>query len=271
MRSCALGTPSGDGGVVVQMATEIGENFREMELWEHLAELRTRLIRAVAYLAVGLLIAWPLFPWIEAVVRAPMDPIMHAKGWKWIYKHITDGFMLRLQVSLVSGLIVAIPFVTLEVWGFVAPGLTRSERKACYVVFPASIFFFMGGVLCGYLLMSTTVGYFAQFISDDTTLLQDPIPYLTFMVKMILAFGICFQLPLILMFLCWVGMITSRNLVSAWRYAIVGCFAVAAIATPGGDPMTMSIMAAPLAILYLASIFLCGLVEKVRRRDPALA
>ena len=252
------------------MATETGENFREMELWEHLAELRTRLIRSVVYLALGLVVAWFFYDWIYTLVKAPMDPVMKAHDWKWVFKHFTDGFMLHLQVSLVSGLILAIPLITFEVWGFVAPGLTRNERKACYVVFPASVLFFLGGVVCGYFLMSTTVAYFAQFITDDTTLFQDPIPYITFMVKMIVAFGICFQLPLILMFLCWVGMINSRHLVGAWRYAVVGCFAVAAIATPGGDPMTMTIMAAPLAILYLASIFLCGLVEKVRRRDSAL-
>jgi sec-independent protein translocase protein TatC len=251
------------------MATETGENFREMELWEHLAELRTRLIRSVVYLALGLVVAWSFYPWIYKVVKAPMQPVMDAHGWQWIFKHFTDGFMLQLQVSLVSGLILAIPLITFEVWGFVAPGLTRSERKACYVVFPASVFFFLGGVVCGYFLMSTTVDYFARFITDGTTLFQDPMPYITFMVKMIVAFGLCFQMPLILMFLCWVGMITSRSLVGAWRYAMVGCFAVAAIATPGGDPMTMTIMAAPLAILYLASIFLCGLVEKVRRRDQS--
>jgi sec-independent protein translocase protein TatC len=249
------------------MTTESGENFREMELWEHLSELRTRLIRAVIWLALGMSIAWYFYPWIETLVRAPMDPIMKARNWQWVYKSFQDAFLLRLQVSLVAGLIFAIPAITLEVWGFVAPGLTRNERKACAVVFPASIFFFLGGVICGYFLMGTTVGYFAQFISSDTTLLQDPIPYLTFMVKMVVAFGICFQMPLILMFLCWVGMVTSKALVGAWRYAMVGCFAVAAIATPGGDPMTMAIMAAPLAVLYFASIFLCGLVEKVRRRD----
>lgn len=248
------------------MASTEAENFKEMELWEHLAELRARLIRSALYVVAGLIVAWIFFEPIQALLKAPMEPIMRARDWKWVYRTVTEGFMIRLQVSLVAGLVLAIPLVTFEAWGFVAPGLTRNERRACAVVFPASIVFFLGGVACGYLLIGVTMNYFAQFITGDTELLQDPLMYLTFMMKMVVAFGLCFQLPLVLMFLSWIGLVSAAQLRGAWRYAVVGCFAVAAIATPGGDPMTMSIMAAPLAILYLASIALCSGVERVRRR-----
>jgi sec-independent protein translocase protein TatC len=164
----------------------------------------------------------------------------------------------------VAGLVVAIPLVTLELWGFIAPGLTRSERKACYFVFPLSVLFFFGGIFCGYELMSVTIDYFAQYIPQDVQLLQDPMKYIVFLVKMVVAFGICFQMPVVLMFLGYVGLVTSQTLREQWRLAVVGCFVVAAVATPGGDPMTMMIMAAPLALLYLASIFLVAFVEKVR-------
>jgi sec-independent protein translocase protein TatC len=242
------------------------EDFKEMELWEHLQELRARLIRSALYVIFGLVVAWCVYPWLEQLFYAPIQPVMEKNGWKFVHRHITGGFMLRLQVSLVAGLVLAIPLVTLELWGFIAPGLTRTERKACYFVFPLSLMFFFMGVACGYVLMRTTVEYFAQFIPKSVDLLQDPVPYITFLVKMVVAFGICFQMPVILMFLAWIGLVTSKMLREQWRLAIVGCFAVGAIATPGGDPMTMSIMAAPLAVLYIGSIFLCALVERMRAR-----
>jgi sec-independent protein translocase protein TatC len=245
------------------------DDFKEMELWEHLDELRSRMIRAALYVCLGLGVAWAIYPILWKIFFDPILPIMAAKGWKIVFRHFTDGFMLRLKVSLVAGLVVAIPLVTLELWGFIAPGLTRSERKACAVVFPLSIFFFFGGVLCGYIMMSVAIGYFAQFIPDTGELLQDPLEYIMFLVKMVVAFGICFQLPVVLMFLAWVGLVNSDTLKKGWRIAVVGCFVVGAVATPGGDPMTMSVMAAPLAILYVASIYLCALVEKLRVRQDA--
>jgi len=243
------------------------DNFKEMELWEHLSELRSRLIRSAFYVVIGLVAAWNVYPWLWDLFVAPLQPVLNEIQGKIVYTTFTQGFMLRLQVALVAGLVLAIPLVTLEVWGFIAPGLTRNERRACYVVFPLSLFFFFFGLVVGYALMSVTVGYFAQYIPKDVELLQDPGKYITFLVKMVVAFGLCFQMPVILMFLSWIGMITTRTLKEQWRLAVVGCFAVAAIATPGGDPLTMVIMAAPLAILYLGSIVLCTFVERLRARQ----
>ncbi|MCC2670743.1 MAG: tatC [Armatimonadetes bacterium] len=240
------------------------DDFKEMELWEHLQELRTRLIRSACYLILGLSIAWAVYPWLNELFFAPLTPVLKQIGGKIVYTHFAQGFMLQLQVSLVAGLIVAIPLVTLELWGFIAPGLTKSERKACYVVFPLSLLFFFMGIICGYELMSVTISYFAQYIPKDVELLQDPLKYIVFLVKMVVAFGICFQMPVVLMFLAYVGLVNSTVLREQWRMAVVGCFIVAAVATPGGDPLTMMIMAAPLALLYVSSIFLVGFVERVR-------
>ena len=248
------------------MAAEQEESFKEMELWEHLSELRGRLIRSVVYILIGLVAAWNFYPLLWKLFVAPLQPILQQLDGRIVYTTFTQGFMLQLQVSLVAGLVIAIPLVTLEIWGFIAPGLTRTERRACYLVFPLSLAFFFLGLATGYALMSVTVQYFAQFIPKDVELLQDPGKYITFLVKMVVAFGVCFQMPVILMFLSWIEMVSSKFLRQQWRMAVVGCFAVAAIATPGGDPMTMSIMAAPLAVLYLASIGLCAFIEKIKAR-----
>jgi sec-independent protein translocase protein TatC len=243
------------------------DDFKEMELWEHLDELRQRLIRAALYIALGLAVAWAIYPELWNLFFKPLKPVLEEHGWKIVFRNFTDGFMLRLKVSFVAGLVVAIPLVTLELWGFIAPGLTRQERKACQVVFPLSILFFFGGVVCGYMMMSVAIGYFAQFIPDTGELLQDPLEYIMFLVKMVVAFGVCFPLPVVLMFLAWVGLVSSETLKKGWRIAVVACFIVGAIATPGGDPMTMMVMAAPLAALYVTSIYLCALIEKFRQRQ----
>jgi len=243
------------------------DEFKEMELWEHLQELRTRLVRSLAYVALGLVVGGIAYPWVFKVLWAPLQPILDAGLGRIAFRTITEGFTLWLQVSFIAGLVVALPLVTMEVWGFVAPGLTRSERRVCAFVFPLSVLFFFLGVGTGYAILRPSLSWFAQFIPEGTEVLQSPAMYLVFAMKMVVAFGICFQLPMVLMFLSWVGLVTSAQLRATWRYAVVGCFAVAAIATPGGDPFSMCLMAAPLAVLYAASIFLCAFVERMRERQ----
>jgi len=250
------------------MAAEDREEFKEMELWEHLEELRTRLIRALCYVLLGLVVAWAVYPWLKDLFFAPFEAVAKDhKNFEIVYTTFGQGFTLQLQVALVAGLVLAIPLVTLEVWGFVAPGLTRTERKACYLIFPLSLFFFFFGVFCGYAVMEPSVRWFADYIPPEVKLMQDPGKYILFMVKMVVAFGLCFQLPMILMFLAYVGMVSSKVLAQQWRLAVVGCAVVAAVATPGGDPFSMFLMGVPLAILYIASIFLCAFVERIRARQ----
>lgn len=249
------------------MAEVEHEDFKEMELWEHLAELRTRLMRAALYVVVGLIAAWTIYPWLYKLLFWPMQPIFKENNnWKIIYTNITEPFMVQLQVSLFAGLVIAIPLITSELWGFVAPGLTRKERKVFYMVVPLSVIFFFMGVVCGYVVMFPSVVWFVSFIPKDAALYQNPLNYMIFMVKMVVAFGICFELPMVLMFLAYIGMVNSRVLVEQWRMAVVICVAVGAIATPGGDPFSMILLAAPLVILYVASIFLVRFVESVRER-----
>lgn len=248
----------------MHMPKDEREEFKEMELWEHLAELRTRLIRSLIWVLVGLVASWGAYPLLYREFFRPIDRLFRERGWEVVYTTITQGFTLQLQVCLIAGLVVAIPLVTFEVWGFVAPGLTKSERKACYFIFPLSVLFFFLGLACGYSITEPSMRWFADFVPTGVKVLQDPGKYILFMVKLVVSFGVCFQLPLVLMFLCWVGLLTSRTLKEQWRLCVVACFAIAAIATPGGDPFSMLMMAVPLAILYLASIGLCVFVERIR-------
>ncbi len=248
------------------MAEHQQEDFKEMELWEHLSELRARLVRSFIWLLLGAALGWVLYPLLWTLFFSPLEPLLKKYGGRVIFTNFTGPFVLQLQVSLIAGIAMALPFVTIEVWGFVSPGLTRSEKAVCRIIFPLSVVFFLLGIVTGFIIMGPSVAWFLGFLpaNEGAQLLQDPTQYMTFLAKMVLAFGICFQLPLVLMALSYIGLVSSRALVEHWRMALVGCFILGAVATPGGDPFSMVLMSLPLGVLYIASIFLCRLVERFK-------
>ena len=109
---------------------------REMELWEHLSELRSRIIRSLIFIAVGMLICWLFYDELFAFLSAPLKAVHKLKDVKFLWLSITEPFMVQMQISLVGGLILAIPFITTELWGFVGPGLTAEEKKGFHLVVP---------------------------------------------------------------------------------------------------------------------------------------
>src|SRR6266581_2215418 len=141
---------------------------REMELWEHLSELRSRIFRALIYLVVGAIVCWFLYPTLSAFIQKPFWPLVQKYHVKLVFEHITGPFMLKLQISIIGGLILALPFLTLELWGFVAPGLTREERKGFYFVVPLSLFFFFLGITTAYFILPSAFGYFASFLYQSS-------------------------------------------------------------------------------------------------------
>jgi sec-independent protein translocase protein TatC len=239
---------------------------REMELWEHLAELRGRIFRALLYIAIGMIISWAFYRQLRGFLEVPLRQVL-GNDLKFLYTNVPQAFMARMQISLVSGLILAMPFITLEMWGFVAPGLTREERKGFHVVVPLSILFFLMGVTMAYVILPNAFRWFVSFIEPGETLEQNPLQYVVFVVKMMLAFGIVFQLPVVLMFLAWIGVVTSQTLKENWRTALVLTSVLGAVATPSQDAFSMLLMAVPLAGLYFSSIWLVGMVERMRSRQ----
>jgi len=239
---------------------------REMELWEHLAELRGRIFRSLLYVAVGMVICWLFYYDLRSFLEAPLRQVL-GKDLQFLYTNVTQPFMVRMQISLVAGLILALPLITLEMWGFVAPGLTPEEKKGFHVVVPLSILFFLMGVTTAYVILPNAFRWFVSFLEAGEKLEQNPLQYIVFVVKMMLAFGIVFQLPVVLMFLAWIGLVTSQMLKENWRTALVLTSVLGAVATPSQDAFSMVLMALPLAGLYFASIWLVGMVERMRSRQ----
>jgi len=199
-----------------------------------------------------------------------MHPIRQAFGPKIgeiVYLNFTEPFFVQFQICLVAGVVVAMPLLLWEVWGFIAPALTYNERKWALLVLPVAVFLFFVGVALSYLIFPMAINWFISYLPPDAKILQSPLRYVTFLTKMCLAFGLVFQLPLLLMFLAAVGVISSDLMKQQWRGATVTLAIAAAIFTPSNDAFTMLMMAIPLVILFLASIWLVQLVERYANRS----
>ena len=239
---------------------------KRAELFEHLSELRNRLIRSILYVIMGAIAAWVLYDrLLFPLLTRPMMPILRKMDSKFLLTGFPEAFMIQMQICLVAGLIIVLPLVTLEIWGFVAPGLMQNEKRPLKWIVPMSIVLFLIGVVLCYFILPKAFQWFALYVPKDAELRPSVQQSILFTVKMLFAFGVVFELPVVLMLLAKVGIINSRMLRAHWRICVVGVSVVAAVATPSNDAFSMLCMAIPLAFLFLFSIFLVWLVEEERR------
>jgi len=300
---------------------------KRMELTEHLAELRTRLMRSIFYLIVGTIIAYQFFspiydamyqplkreitrlnairgvraarerahqaglPWDPLNLPAPHNPptgddiVVLQKTMVWmqlhpsninqlsgdVFKGFTEPFMVKLKLSMIFGLILVTPFVMKELALFVLPALTPQERKPLRTLFPLSVFLLICGITVAYITLFFAMGWFLSYLDEfptGATLLQDPNDYIMFFVKMMAAFGIAFQLPVVLVTMAYAGLVTSQGLSKQWRWGVV-IAALGGLLTPSNDLISMALMSIPLLLLYFGSIVLVKQVERTKARDKA--
>ena len=239
------------------------------DLVSHLDELRSRLIRSAVYIALGALAVWFCFDPVYAFLARPIVEPLRAAGGKLNYRTVLEPFMIRLQIALVGGLIVALPFITWEAWAFIAPGLTRAERRTIRPVVPASMVLFVMGVAMAYLLTGPSVRWLMRYQLPDTQALLNLSDNLLLILKFYVVFGVGFQIPIVLVVLSALGIVNARLLWRHWREASVAIFLVAAIVTPTADPLTMTIAALPMVLLYLGTIWIIKVIERRRERQAA--
>lgn len=238
--------------------SRIASRDREMGLFEHLAELRTRLLYCFLALAVGSSIAWNKSIEFQGWFAAPILKALRESGKPngMISTQPTGFFTLTLSFSLVAGLILVMPFILFQVWRFIEPALTNSERRYGLVLVPfSSVLFFLGAGL-GYSVSPLFFRFFLQFQPDNIAAQWDYFDSVMLMAKMLLAFGIMFQVPVVIIFLSKIGLLTRDLLIEYWRHAIIAIFLVAAILTPTWDPVSLAVCATPPCLLYLLSIWL---------------
>ncbi|MEM7046275.1 MAG: twin-arginine translocase subunit TatC [Pseudomonadota bacterium] len=243
-----------------------------MPLVEHLKELRKRLLISVCAFAVSSAAAYVFADGIYGFLSAPLRDLMGEDG-RMIYTALTEVFFTHLKVALFGGLVIAFPVIASQMWFFIAPGLYQNERRAFLPFLLASpALFILGTAVAYYLVIPLAWRFFLSF-EGPSTMGGLPIEleakvgeYLGLVMKLIIAFGLSFQVPVALMLLVKAGLLSCRALKRYRKYAIVIAFVMAAVLTPP-DLISQVMLATPIILLYELSVILAFLVERKRREE----
>ncbi|MGH6932689.1 MAG: twin-arginine translocase subunit TatC [Dongiaceae bacterium] len=250
---------------------------KKMPLLEHLVELRQRLFYSAIGLVVAFIGCWFVSQFILDFLLQPLNDVWHEEYGvglpRIIYTSLTEAFFTRVKIAFFGALVIAFPLLAGQLWAFVAPGLYKHEKSAFLPFLIATpILFALGASLLYYVLLPFAWQFFVSFQTKggpDTVpieLLPRVGEYVSLVMKLIFAFGFCFQMPVLLTLLTKVGIIGSETLREKRRYAIVIVFVVAAVVTPP-DPISQLSLAFPMLLLYEASIWASRLIERQRDRN----
>jgi len=227
----------------------------------HLIELRSRLVRAVAAV-LAIFVVLFLYPGSGYIYDILALPLMNAlpEGAKMIATGVITPFMVPVKVTALVGFMVALPYVLYQAWAFVAPGLYEHEKKlALPLIVASTVLFFLGVGFCYFFVFGKVFSFIHDFAPKSITPAPDIEAYFSFVITMFLAFGITFEIPIVVIVLVRMGFVTVEKLREARPYVVVGAFVVAAVVTPP-DVLSQFMLAVPMCLLYEAGVFLARFV-----------
>jgi sec-independent protein translocase protein TatC len=249
-----------------------------MTLFEHLRELRYRLIVSALAIILGMLVAWffrydlmdilqrPYFQAIDALKAKNPDATTLL-----VNINLTSPLTLALKVSALAGLLITAPFWLYQLWAFIVPGLLAKEKKWTLIFIGAATPMFVGGVLVGYIVLPKAITVLLSFTQSGVSNLQDINAYLSFLLRLMVVFGIAFLIPLVVLMLNIVGVIKAKQLSKYRSLVIFGTFVFGAVATPSTDPFSMLALALPMTVLFLAAEVIAHILDRRKERAVALA
>jgi sec-independent protein translocase protein TatC len=238
----------------------------KMSLTSHLEELKTRLVRILIAIGIGFGVCYLFKDWSFRVITKPLVDAMPAHS-TMIFTGLPEAFFIHMKIAFFASLFLTAPYTLFEIWRFISPGLYREEKRMVVPFVFFSTILFGSGVLFGYFVALPPA--FSFFVSFSTDFLKPMISfreYLSLTLKFLLAFGLCFEMPVFMFFLAKMGVVNAKMLSKQRRYAILIIFIAAAILTPSPDAISQIIMAIPLMLLYEVSIIV---VKFAKRKKPA--
>ena len=238
-----------------------------MTFLEHLDELRKRITHAVGALLVGFLIAFAFANYVFDFVYAHLAESIPGKT--FIYTEPGEAFFLWIQIAMVTGLLLASPYIMLQVWLFIAPGLYAKEKRLAIPFVISSTSLFIAGVAFShYLLFPAAWKFFGSFSNGYMQFMPRIDPVWDMYIKLALGMGLVFQMPVIMFALARMGIVTAGFLARNFKYAFLIIFIVAAIITPDGSPANQILVGAPMVLLYIIGIGVAWLFGKSKKTDP---
>ncbi len=243
-----------------------------MSLGQHLLELRKRLFLAASGILVGAVIGWILSDYVWDALREPIYAIIQAqhRNAQINYPDITSAFDLKLKISFYVGLIVSSPVWLYQIFAFLVPGLTRKEKQYTFGFFFSAVPLFLAGCAAGWYVLPNVVGLMTSFAPSEDAAFINAQNYLDFVLKLMIAIGVAFVLPVFLVLLNLAGVISAESIIKSWRVAILVIVLFTAIATPAADVVSMFLLAIPMVVLYFAAYGIAYLHDRrVARRTLA--
>jgi len=234
---------------------------KKLPLTAHLEELRKRLI--YSFLAIGVSFAIS-YAFIKDIVEILMRPLVQVlpQGSSLVFTAVPEAFFTYFKAALLTGVFFSSPFILYQIWAFVSPGLYEREKKYVYpYLFVSSSFFLIGALFCYFIVFPVIFRFFLSFASEEIRPLPAIREYLTFTIKLLLAFGLMFQWPALILFLSRMGVVSAQILSKNRKYAILAIFVAAAILTPP-DLVSQLLLAGPLLAMYEGSIWMAKFFGK---------
>jgi len=249
-----------------------------MPLREHLVELRSRLIKALLFVALGMIAGWLFYPHILDILKEPYCALPPDRRFppdrvpgecQLLFTGPLDGFMLRFKVAGIAGAVLSAPLWLYQLWAFVTPGLRRNERRWTVVFVLGSTLLFAAGTVLSYLTISKALNLLVNVAGQGTVAAIEVTRYLSFVTTMLLVFGVSFELPLVIVLLNLVGILSFRRLQRWQRMAIFLIFVFAAVATPSQDPISMCMLAIPMCLLFEGAVLVAWVHDRRKERREA--
>jgi sec-independent protein translocase protein TatC len=244
-----------------------------MTLTEHLAELRSRIIRILLAVVIGVIVLLAFYNQVLDFLRGPYNKLCDQNPkltCDLIFIGPLEGLTTRLQICTYGGIVLALPVILWQVWRFIVPALHKNEKQYAIPFIFSSLFLFLLGAAIAYWTLTPALDFLISWAGSGVKAEFTVSKYVSLVGLMMAVFGIAFEFPVLLVFLQLVGVLTPQMLIKGWRYAIMIIFVIAGVITPSGDPYSMLALAIPMSIFYLISIVI-GLFFQRRRRatDPA--